>query len=211
MCKQCEKNPVYEFTNKRKLCRSCFIRYFQKKVLYIIRKFNLIKQKDVVGYKNEKDFRGVVLEDILKRFADKWMIGLVELRSQTRNINKQLIQKSCLITSDQFRAKRGKLKKPNKIAIASTIDLEADKIIHTLIQGGIKELKKVAPVERKIIKPLYLFLDREVLLYAQLKRLEFKKIKPKKDKISKFIDELEKKHPEIKRAIVKSYLELYDK
>ncbi|MBA7710087.1 hypothetical protein ES703_119017 [subsurface metagenome] len=211
MCKQCEKNPVYEFTNKRKLCRSCFIRYFQKKVLYIIRKFNLIKQKDVVGYKNEKDFRGVVLEDILKRFADKWMIGLVELRSETRNINKQLIQKSCLITSNQFQAKRGKLKKPNKISTASTIDLEADKIIHTLIQGEIKELKKVAPVEGKIIKPLYLFLDEEVLLYAQLKRLKFKKVKLKKDKISKSIDEFEKKHPEIKRAIVKSYLELYDK
>ena len=211
MCKQCEKNPVYEFTNKRKLCRSCFIKYFQKKVLYTIRKFSLIKQKDIVGYKNEKDFRGVVLEHILKMFADKWIIELVELRSQVHDINKQLIQKSCLITSNQFRAKRDKLKKPNKIAIASTIDLEADKIIHTLIQGEIKELKKVSPVEGKIIKLLYLFLDREVLLYAQLKRLEFKKVKPKKDKISKSINELEKKHPEIKRAIVKSYLELYDK
>jgi len=219
MCKQCEKNPVYKFTNKRKLCRSCFIKYFQKKVLYTTRKFNLIKQGDVVGYKNEKDFRGVVLEHILKMFADKWMIELVNLSQFLTQTNKQLIKNSPtptersirLINPKKSRAsvnERGKLK-VNKIAVASTIDLEADKIIHILIQGKVEELKKVAPIEGKIIKPLYLFLDREVLLYAQLKRLKFKKVKPKKDKISKSINELEKKHPEIKRAIVKGYLELY--
>jgi len=65
-----------------------------------------------------------------------------------------------------------------------------------------------------VIKPLYLFLDEEVLLYAKLKKLKFKKEikgkKTKKDKISNFIDDLEVKHPEIKHAIINSYLELYN-
>jgi tRNA(Ile)-lysidine synthase TilS/MesJ len=188
MCKQCQTNPVYEFTNKRKLCRACFIRYFQKKVLYTIRKFGLIKKNDVIGYKNKKDFREVVLEDVLKMFAEKSMVDLVKLSSK---------------------------KKIDKIAVASTIDLETSKIIHTLIYNKINELKEVSPIEKIkhkiIIKPLYLFLDEEVLLYASLKNLKFTKnqIFPK-DKISKFINELEEKHPEVKRAVVNSYLKLYN-
>ena len=44
-------------------------------------------------------------------------------------------------------------------------------------------------------------------MYAKLKGLKFKpsKEKEKKNKISIFIDNLEEKHPEIKRAIVQNY------
>ena len=96
MCKQCELRPVYEFTNQRKLCKKCFIKYFQKKFLYVNRKFGMIRKGDVVGYDSGtqgctpknihkniftkgKDFRSVVLEDVLKMFAEKLMIELVEL------------------------------------------------------------------------------------------------------------------------------------
>jgi len=182
MCKLCEKKPVYEFTNQRKLCARCFINYFQKKVLYIIRKFKMIRNNDIVVYENKGDFRGVVLEDVLKMFSEKAMVELIRDKSN---------------------------KKITKKAISSTIDLEANKIVHSLIKGDIKDLKGVAPVENKVVKPLYLFLDEEVLLYAKLRKLKSKKQKMDKDKISKFIGELEKKHPEIKRAIVNSYLELF--
>ena len=187
MCKQCEKNPVYEFTNQRKLCARCFIRYFQKKVFYIIRKFKMIKKDDVIGYENKGDFRGVVIEDVLRGFAEKAMIELVKLPNR---------------------------RKTNKIAITSTIDLESNKIINSLIYDKLNKLKEVSPVEKinnqTFIKPLYLFLDEEVLLYAKLKRLKFlKKQKLPKNKVFEFINELEKKHPEIKRAIVNTYLKLY--
>jgi uncharacterized protein (TIGR00269 family) len=49
MCKKCKTNPVYEFTNKTKLCKHCFIHYLQKKVLYTIRKFDLIKKGETIG------------------------------------------------------------------------------------------------------------------------------------------------------------------
>ena len=181
MCRQCELKPVYEFTNKRKLCRRCFVKYFQKKVLYTIRKFGMIKKGDVIGYINAGDFRGVVLEDVLKMFSEKAMVELIKLPGK---------------------------KRVNKIAMSSTIDLEAYEIINTLIKSNIKNLEKIKPIDRKIIKPLYLFLDKEVMLYAKFKNLKFKKGKEIKDKISRFIDVLEKKHPEVKRAIVKGYLKL---
>lgn len=209
MCKLCEKNPVYEFTNQRKLCARCFINYFQKKVLYIIRKFKMIRNNDVVVYENKGNFRGVVLEDVLKMFAEKAMVDLVKLRSQARDIDKKLITKNSSVNSSKkFRAKRGK-SRIHKIAIPSTIDTESDKLVHNLIKGNVKSLKELGPVNKNLVKPLYLFLDEEVLLYAKLRKLKFKKQKIEKDKISSFIDDLEIKHPEIKRAIINSYLELY--
>ena len=188
MCKKCETNPVYEFTNKRKLCGNCFIKYFQKKVLYTIRKFGLIKKDEIIAYENRNDFRGVVLESILKLFEDKLRIKLLELPSK---------------------------KKKNKIAIASNIDLEANKIMQILIYGKVSGLKEVSPIKKSknkiFIKPLYLFLDKEILLYAKLKKLKFVKVKTEKEELSEFIEELENKHPEVKRAILNSYLELYNK
>ncbi len=177
MCKQCETKPVYEFTNKRKLCSSCFIRYFQKKVLYTIRKFKMAHSGDTIGHKNNRNFRDVVLEDVLKMFAEK----------ANANLTKSM-------------------KNVDKIAISSTLDSEADGITHRLMKKNAK--MKFSPVEKKIIKPLYLFLNEEILLYAKIKKLKFKKTKEKKDKISSFIDELEEKHPEIKRAIVNGILKM---
>jgi len=139
----------------------------------------MIKREDIVGYKKNNSFKGIVLKNILEFLSQKIGFNLVKSPG----------------------------KRANKIAIDSSLDSEADKITHKLMEEDAK--MKSAPLEGKIIKPLYLFLDEEILLYAKIKKLKFKKIKEKKDKISSFIDELEKKHPEVKRAIVNSILELY--
>ncbi|MEK6906074.1 MAG: hypothetical protein AABW81_00445 [Nanoarchaeota archaeon] len=174
MCKQCIKNPVYEFTNKRKLCKNCFINYIHKKLFYAIRKFEMIKQEDIISFKKTDNFRDVVLDDLL-RLAEIKMFAIISS------------------------------KKSSKKAISSTLDIESKKIIYELINGNINKLN-AKPVDKSIIKPMYFFLDEEVLLYAKLKKLKYKIKKEKKDKINLFIDDLEKKHPEIKRAIVNSYL-----
>jgi hypothetical protein len=50
-CKICQTSPVWKFTNQQQLCASCFVRYFEKKVLYTIRKYQmpiiLIKKSDL--------------------------------------------------------------------------------------------------------------------------------------------------------------------
>lgn len=171
---------VYEFTNKRKVTKKEFLRWFEKKFLYTIRKFNMIKNGDIIGYKKTNDFRSIVLEDLLNMLITKAPIEIVKLSN----------------------------KKANKIASFETSDLEADKIIQEIFKGDFSKTKEL-PVNRKIIKPLYLFLDKEVLLYAKLKGLKHNIPKNKVDKISKFIEDLEKKHPEIKHSIVNSYLELF--
>ncbi|MDD5012365.1 MAG: hypothetical protein PHQ66_01825 [Candidatus Nanoarchaeia archaeon] len=182
MCKLCEKKPVYEFTNQRKLCARCFVNYFNKKFLYTLRKFGMIKREDIVGYKKGNDFKGIVLEYLLKFASEKYNFELVRLPNV----------------------------KATKIADDSSLDSESENIVTSLIKGSASELKSDLPVEGKIIKPLYLFLDEEILLYARLKHFGFTThIKKKKDKIENFLDEFEKKHPEVKRAVVNSLLEMY--
>ena len=146
MCKQCETNPVYEFTNKRKLCKNCFVNYFNKKFLFTIRKFGMIKSGDIIGYKRNNDLKRVVLENMLDFFSKKSGVSIVKLPN----------------------------KKTNKIASDSSIDSEANEIVKTIIEGKAVDLKKDLPKEKNIIKPLYLFSDEEILLYAKIKSLKFK-------------------------------------
>jgi len=214
MCQMCEKKPVYEFTNQQKLCARCFVRYFQKKFLYIVRKFKMIRQGDIIGYENKGDFKGVVLEDVLNMFSEKAVVELVKVsishKTAPPNSLPDLVF-PILPPSKAWKLKLSKSKSsptPTKFAITSNLDFEADKIVHELIKGK-GGFKKVAPVEGKIIKPLYLFLDKEILLYAKIKKLKYKEKKMKLDKVSEFVNKLEEKHPEIKRAIVNSYLELF--
>jgi len=193
MCKICETKPVYEFTNQRKLCAKCFVRYFQKKFLYTIRKFKMINiDVNSIYYKRGNSFQDVVLEDVLEFFQEKTGIEIRSLQSRSL-IDKKVDKKRTAL----------------KIATSETLDLTSYKIVDSLIKKDSKNMKKFLPVEGKTIKPLYLFLDKEVLLYAKIKKLKFVKKKEKKDKINDFIDEVEKKHPEVKRAIVNGFLRLF--
>ncbi|MCK9595800.1 hypothetical protein M0R19_01290 [Candidatus Pacearchaeota archaeon] len=141
----------------------------------------MIKQKDIVGYNKGNDLKGIVLENILFFLSKKSGFQIVKLPNTTAT----------------------------KITVDSSIDSESEEIVNILIKGDSSKLKQDLPIEGKKIKPLYLFSDEEILLYAKIKNLKFKQEKKKENKISSFVNELEKKHPEVKRAVVNSLLELY--
>lgn len=172
MCYLCKIKPVYEFTNKRKVCGNCFVKWFDKKIFYTIRRFEMLSNGDLVNYEKGNGFREVVLENVLKMVAEKGRIKLT------------------------------KGKKFDKVAIPITTDLMAYNSFNEFINGNIENLKK----NKKIITPLILFLDKEVLLYAKLKKLKFEKDKKRESKTKIFVNYLEKKHPEIKRSIVNGFL-----
>jgi tRNA(Ile)-lysidine synthase TilS/MesJ len=143
----------------------------------------MINSKCTIGYGKGNDFRSVVLEEMLKFISDKYNFNVASMSNKT----------------------------VNKIALTSSLDSESEKILQILIDKKASELKSCLPVVGKEIKPLYLFLDEEILLFAKLKGLKFKEMKKNKDKIELFADELEKNHPEVKRAVVNSVLKLYTK
>ncbi len=159
----------------------------------------MIKREDIVGYKKDDSLRGVVLENTLKFISERADFTVIKLP------NKKWEPPA---GSSQLQHPNRKLK-ANKIADDSCLDSESENIIKTLIDGNASDLKRYLPVYGNIIKPLYLFLEQEILLYTQIKNLKFSRKEEKKGKISSFIDNFEKKHPEVKRAIVNSLLELY--
>ena len=140
----------------------------------------MINKEDVVGYKEKNDVKNAVLKYILKMLSEKSGIKITRLPD----------------------------KKATKIASDSSIDSEAAGIMTEIIKGK-ADFRKEKPGEGKTIKPLYLFLDEEILLYAKIKKLKFKNQKVRKTKIMSFLNESEKKHPELKRAVVNSLLEMY--
>jgi len=143
----------------------------------------MINAKDFIGYKKGTDFKSAVLEELLKFISKKYNFNIINLPN----------------------------KKANKIALTSSLDSESEQILKIIINKKSSELKKYLPVVGKEIKPLYLFLDNEILLFAKLKDIKFKESKTNKDKIGIFTDEFEKNHPEVKRAVVNSVLKLYNK
>ena len=126
MCKQCETNSVYEFTNKRKLCRACFIRWFQKKFLYTIRKFKMIDKGDLIGFKNKRYFRDAVLDDLLKMYSERGIVGIVKIRSTSShqliapNKRNSLVSFKLPQIADTLKGTRRRfLNAPTKIALVS--------------------------------------------------------------------------------------------
>lgn len=140
----------------------------------------MIDIKDIVGYKKGNDFKSVVLEEMLKFISESYNFNVTKLPNS----------------------------KVNKIAITSSLDSESAKILNILIKGKSSELKTCFPIFGKEIKPLYLFLDEEITLFARLKELKFGELKNSKDKVVNLTDEMEKTHPEVKRAVVNSFLKL---
>jgi len=198
----------------------------------------MIQRGDVVGFRKSMGFRSVVLENVLGVFSERAGNELHSLKASDIG-GSQSAMPDCSLKGNKLRKENSSINKFSnirgagterfrgrdksylsipvrdleqsnfKIAIPETSESEAKEIINEIIKSKIDE-KKHKPVVGNVIKPLYLFLDCEVLLYAKLKGLRFKEINKKGDNIDKFILEMGKKHPELYHAIVNSYLELYN-
>ena len=49
MCGNCEKKPVYTLDSGEKLCKTCFLRYVEKKVRKTLRVYKLVDKKDSIA------------------------------------------------------------------------------------------------------------------------------------------------------------------
>ncbi|RME54449.1 TIGR00269 family protein [Candidatus Woesearchaeota archaeon] len=67
-CKNCNLKPVHQLTSGVKLCRSCFIKYFEKKVRKTVRVHKLIQKKDKVCVAISGGKDSLTVLNILKDF-----------------------------------------------------------------------------------------------------------------------------------------------
>ncbi len=170
----------------------------------------------------------------IRDFCEKNKIKLIETSfkeeykfSLDKKLNKikKLGISNCFACSILKRALLNKIarrERVTKVATGHSLDDEAETIILNLVKGDTKLLAKLGPIagvlrNRKFaarIKPLYLCSTKEIILFAKLMKIKYdaKTCPVRSDtlriKIRKFLDGLEKQHPEVKRAIVNSYLNI---
>lgn len=100
--------------------------------------------------------------------------------------------------------------KSKMIASADSTDDIAVRVFEIMMKRDYHELKTLLPKFKKgnqmIIRPFYFMLDKEIELYAGLKKIRIKKAKD--DDIKKWLDDYEKKHLELKNSIVSSLLKI---
>jgi uncharacterized protein (TIGR00269 family) len=258
---------VYFLSCGKWLDRSEFLRYFERKVLYTVRKFSLIGKEDriAVAFSGGKDsmvllcilnrlftprgnkiiavsidegipgYRDKLLKSSekfckeqgieLKIFSFKKEFGF-NLKDKMKAIEKLKLTNcyACSVLKRWLLNKKARELGFDAVATAHSLDDEAENIMLNILKGNPELLAKLGPfsgiargknfVQR--IKPLYLCSTKEILLYAKLKKLPIpkgKSICPLRGmtlrvEIRKWLGYLENEHPEVKNAIVHSFLKI---
>ena len=77
-CKNCKEKPVISLTNSNiELCKSCFFKYFEKKVRKTISKYNLIEKKEKIAVACSGGKDSMSLLYLLNKLAKKREIEVV--------------------------------------------------------------------------------------------------------------------------------------
>ena len=149
---------VWQFTNKRKLTNSEFVRYFESKVKKTIRKYQM-----PISPLREKSLKARVLNSIIKDLPER----------------------------------KGKLSDEN-------LDNISNKMIKIIMYSKVNDLKNLLPSNQ----PLYFLSNKEILLYAKIKKIKGKLEKPKSNlkEIDNFVVKIEEKNPDIRHNIVNALL-----
>ncbi len=259
---------VYVLSNGKKLNKNQFLRYFEKKVLYTIRKYDLIRKKGKVAvacsggkdsltltyilakFCNEKgiDFIALAIDEGISGYRDRILKTAQDFCKKQKiplkifyfkkefgfNFGDEKIQKIikefklsncyvCSILKRWLLNKKAKKMKIDIIATGHNIDDEAENIMLNWFKGNPEQLAKLGPktgtqelgsfVQR--IKPFYLCKTKEIVLYAKLKGIPIPRnpICPLRGRtfrvdIRYWLEKMDKKHIEIKNAIVNSFLKL---
>lgn len=161
------------------LNRRQFLNYFERKVLYTIRKYH-IDCNGTIKDRREK-------AKVLKYFLDN------RLNKYKNNGEKQ----------------------KKVVILADSLDDVAAMIIEAFAKNKINDLKFLLPSfsrgSKNFARLFYLITEKEIHLYAELKKIKLKKETKNKNEIALWLDDFEKKHIELKNSIVNSVLKVYSK
>jgi len=185
--------------------KNTIIYTYRQKILPEVRKFCKQNQIQLVETSFKK-YYGFDINSILKKIKSLGISTCYACSLIKRPLLNEMVRKY----------------KCDKVATGHSLDDEAETIILNLTKGSTQLLAKLGPIagilkEKKFvprIKPLYLCLSKEIALYAKLKQLphDLTTCPIREDtlrvEIRNFLKKLEIEHPEIKQAIVNSYLQL---
>lgn len=173
-CKLCLKKPVIKLTNNNiKLCKICFNRYFEKKILKTIRKYDLLDNcrrigVAVSGGKNSLIVLSVLNKIIKQRISKNIQLIAVYIDEKMKNYsenNKKLLKKFCAknkiklyiypikIKKDISSAliknilnKKARRLKIERIATGHNMDLEAETIIMNQLRNDMTRSSRLGVI-----------------------------------------------------------------
>src|SRR3989344_3807621 len=170
-CKNCSIKPVYSQISGVKLCRSCFIKYFEKKVIKTIKKYNLIQNNDkiAVAVSGGKDSLSLLylLDKYAKKYKNQKLIailideGIETYRPKTIEDAKKLAKeldielkiysfKNEFSVCGTFRRyllnKYARKLDVTKLATGHNLDDEAQSILMNQFKGNIEVSARLGPI-----------------------------------------------------------------
>jgi len=201
--KKSKEETVFIMPNGERVNRRQFCDYFEKKIIRTVRKFNMFRIKDTISVIIDSR-NSIALLYALNKLARSRALSLYAVLAELSEKEKKEAKKFCKERQIQL------LKKAKgKIATAESVDEIAEMIIEEQFNKKMN-LKKALPVyDSGKIRPLSLLSNREIELFVKLKGFPALK-KKKTGRVLEIINTLEKKHPEIKHAIVNSFLQVMD-
>ncbi len=99
-CTKCLEHPVIDLSNSnRSLCESCFVKYFEKKVMRTIQKYKLVEEHDRIGIavSGGKDSFSVLylLSKLQKKYKNIEVIGIAVDEGIESYRSLELLKKYC--------------------------------------------------------------------------------------------------------------------
>jgi tRNA(Ile)-lysidine synthase TilS/MesJ len=204
MDKKKHKETVFIMPNGEGVNSKEFSLYFQKKVKRTIKKFDMFRLNSTITVMINS-MNSVALLYVISKLAMERKLNLSFDIENLKKSDEKIVKQFC----SHYNIPLSK-KKKGIIATAESTDEIAAMIIDEQMKKKMN-MKKALPVfgKPKTIRPLYLLTDKEIELFIKLKGMPLIEKKKYPDTIG-IINQLEKKHPEIKHAIVNSFIQVMD-
>ncbi|MBU0929999.1 MAG: TIGR00269 family protein [Nanoarchaeota archaeon] len=238
-CKFCLKEPVINLVNNNiKLCKVCFIRYFEKKVFKTIRIYDLLDDCKKIGIavsgKNSMIVAHILNKIIQQRISKNIELIAIYIKEDTKNT--KLIKEFCkkeniklyiypIKKSQDFSIlirlllnKKSRDLKIERLATGHNIDSEVQTVLMNQLKNNIERSSRLGVIvnadDKRLvprIKPLYFILESETELYAKLNNIKYIKNKNKdslRENVKELLNEMESKYPGTKSNLLNSFIEI---
>ncbi len=173
-----------------RLCDGCFLKLIEKRVRKEVRLRKLFSRKDHILILNDKTKESLVsqylLRSILKHLPVTFLVFEVENRF---NISEKKLK--TIVKTDAV----------NKIVLPWSLEDEVEYFLSKMF-GKLEFEKPKKPLRIKLLRNVS---DKEIEIFAKIKGFKYKKSKPYNKDIREMLNKLEKKHPEIKFSVLKSF------
>lgn len=187
-CVKCSKPSKIKVQNLE-TCESCFLKIIQKRVRKELRINKLIKKNDKILIIDDGSAEAKLSEYLLKE--------IIKSLPVTITVKKLSYELGNSVKGDY-----------NKIIIPWCADKEDEYFLNCIFENKkIKYNGHYKIKDKTYIKLLLLVLEKEVELFAKIKKFNFNK-KKQKTVVSEVLDKLEEEYPEIKFSLLKSTKEI---